>query len=427
MIQVLAMILAGGQGERLSLLVAERAKPAVPFAGRYRIIDFTLSNCINSGIYRVAVLTQYNPRSLIEHMGIGKAWDLDRSTGGLTILQPYLGRTRKGWYLGTADAIYQNLYYVEENRADQVIILGGDHIYTMRYDFMVAAHRQKNADITVGVIEVNPDEARRMGTVITDRNDRIVGFEEKAEHPKSNLASMGIYIFNKQTLMDCLEEDSGLPDSKHDFGRDIVPRNLEKYRIQAHHFRGYWRDVGTIQAYWQANMDLIVDLPDFNLYDPETLVRTVSQDAPPAKIGPRAHVSRSLVSDGCIINGRVENSVLSPGVYVEEGASVVDSVVFNEALIDRHSAANRTIVDKYAWIGEGAVVGLGDNDTPNIDEPDHLRTGITLVGKGARVPAGATVGRNCKIGCWVEPGDFAANFVPSGASIETKKPRLHRV
>lgn len=421
------MILAGGSGERLSLLVAERAKPAVPFAGRYRIIDFTLSNCVNSGIYRVAVLTQYNPRSLMDHLGIGRPWDLDRASGGLTVLQPYISRSRKGWYLGTADAIYQNLYYIEDNKADQVIILGGDHIYTMRYDYMVAAHRQKNADITVGVIEVDPAEASRLGTVITDRNDRIIGFEEKAEHPKSNLGSMGIYVFNKQVLIDCLEEDSRLASSKHDFGRDVLPRNLEKYKIFAYHFHGYWRDVGTIEAYWQANMDLIVDLPEFNLYDPETAVRTVFQDAPPAKVGPHAHISRSLISDGCIINGKVENSVLSPGVYVEEGAVVVDSIIFNEATIDRHSSANRAIVDKYAWIGEGAMVGMSDDYTPSFDEPDHLRSGITLVGKGARVPAGAGVGRNCKIGCWVEPSDYTGNSIPSGASVESKKNRRHRV
>ncbi|MBI4332727.1 MAG: glucose-1-phosphate adenylyltransferase [Chloroflexi bacterium] len=421
------MILAGGSGERLSLLVAERAKPAVPFAGRYRIIDFTLSNCVNSGIFRVAVLTQYNPRSLVDHLGIGRPWDLDRASGGLTVLQPYLSRTRKGWYLGTADAIYQNLYYVEDNRVDQVVILGGDHIYTMRYDYMVAAHRQKNADVTVGVIEVKPEDAGRMGTVVTDRNDRIVGFEEKVENPKTNLASMGIYVFNKQTLIDCLEEDSKLASSKHDFGRDILPRNLEKCKIFAYHFHGYWRDVGTVEAYWQANMDLIVDLPDFNLYDPENTVRTVYLDAPPAKAGPNARISRSLISHGCIINGRVENSVLSPGVYVEEGASVVDSVIFDEATIDRHSAANRAIVDKYAWIGEGAIVGAGDDLTPSFDEPDHLHSGITLVGKGARVPAGTTVGRNCKIGCWVEPGDYAGNVVPSGGCIESKKARRHRV
>lgn len=421
------MILAGGQGERLSLLVAERAKPAVPFAGRYRIIDFTLSNCVNSGIFRVAVLTQYNPRSLVDHLGIGKAWDLDRANGGLTVLQPYISRTRKGWYQGTADSIYQNLYYVEDNRADQVIILGGDHIYTMRYDYMIAAHRQKNADITVGVIEVNPEEATRMGTVVTDRTDRIIGFEEKVEHPKSNLASMGIYIFNKQALIDCLEEDNRLPSSKHDFGRDILPRNLDKYKTYAYHYHGYWRDVGTIEAYWQANMDLIVDLPDFDLYDPETTVRTVFQDAPPAKIGPNAHISRSLVSHGCIVNGRVENSVLSPGVYVEDGATVSDSVIFNEATIDKRALVRRAIVDKYSWIGEGAAIGVGDDCVPNFDEPDHLRTGITLIGKGARVPAGTQVGRNCKVGPWVEPGDYAGPLLPGGASVTSTKIRRYRV
>jgi glucose-1-phosphate adenylyltransferase len=345
----------------------------------------------------------------------------------MTVLQPYLGRNRKGWYQGTADAIYQNLYYVEDNKADQVLILAGDHIYTMRYDHMVAFHRRKNADITVGVVEVPLEEASRYGTLLLDRQDRVVAFEEKVKEPKSNLASMGIYVFNKQTLIDCLEEDAALPSSKHDFGGDVLPRNLQKCKIYGYRFHGYWRDVGTLEAYWQANMDLIVDLPDFNLYDPETSVRTVSEDAPPAKIGPTAHISRSLISSGCIINGTVENSVLSPGVYVEAGASVIDSIIFNDTIVESNAIVHRSIVDKQVWIGPGSHVGFGDDNTPNFDEPDHLCTGLTLVGKGARIPAGVKVGRNCKIGCWVDSDNFTSDFVPSGASIEPKISRHHRV
>lgn len=427
MTRVLAMILAGGIGDRLSILAAERAKPAVPFAGKYRIIDFALSNCVNAGINKVAVLTQYNPRSLMQHLGIGKPWDLDRTNGGIDILQPYLGRSGTGWYHGTADAIYQNLYFVAESSADHVLILAGDHVYTMHYDAMINFHRQKNADITVGVVEVPMSEASRFGTVLPDRNDRIIGFDEKVKEPRSNLASMGIYVFNKQVLINCLEADAEKANSKHDFGGDIIPGNLDKYNIFAHKFSGYWRDVGTIEAYWKANMDLIVDLPEFNLYDPAIPVRTTSLDVPPAKIGPNAHVNRSLISAGCIVNGSVVNSILSSQVYVETGARVVDSIIFSEAMIEKDSIINRSIIDKQVWVGPGSFIGYGEDYSINFEEPDFLNTGITLVGKGAKIPPGTKIGRNCKINGWVDAGDFSGDFIPSGATIKSRKNRRYRV
>jgi len=423
--RVLALILAGGAGERLSVLAAERAKPAVPFGGKYRIIDFVLSNCVNSGLRNVAVLTQFNPRSLAQHIGIGRPWDLDRSTGGVVLLQPYLSRAEHDWYKGTADAVYQNLYFVEEQKADEVLILAGDHIYIMRYDYMVNAHRSRGADITVGVTEVPASEASRFGIVTLDRSERVVGFQEKPREPKSNLASMGIYVFNKSVLISCLEK--GAQKNAYDFGRDIIPASIGKYRIFGYRFNDYWRDVGTVESYWQANMDLIVDLPELNLYGPDFDLRTVPRNLPPVKLGPRAHVVRSLVSDGCIINGRVENSVLSPAVYVEEGAVIRDSIVFEDATIERDAVVNRSIIDKQVWIGDGAQIGYGDDTTPNQEDPQLLASGLTLIGKGAKVPKGVKIGRNCKIGCWVEEDDYPSDFIASGSSVGKKVPRRHQV
>jgi glucose-1-phosphate adenylyltransferase len=416
------MILAGGVGDRLSILSAVRAKPAVPFAGRYRIIDFCLSNCANSGIYKVAVLTQYNPRSLAGHIGVGRPWDLDRINGGVTLLQPFQGRGREGWYRGTADAIYQNLDFVQEQRLDQVLVLSGDHIYTMRYDHMVLWHRQKNADITVGVVEVPQEEISRFGILTLDDADRIVNFREKPRNSQSSLASMGIYVFNRDTLIQCLEE-SARKARGYDFGRDIIPSVLDRHRVFGYKFQGYWRDVGTVEAYWQASMDLLADLPSLDLYDPDLPIRANLSHMPPVKVGPEAQISRSLISNGCIINGEVRNSVLSPGVYVEFGARVVDSVIFADAFVGRDAIVERSIIDKNVWLGPGCHIGYGDDYTPNLEEPRYINTGISLVGKKARIPAGTRIGRNCKIGCWVEMTDFDTDFVPSGASVGPKTPR----
>lgn len=426
--KVSATILAGGTGDRLSILSAERAKPAVPFGGKYRIIDFTLSNCVNSGIYKVGILTQYNPRSLVEHIGIGRPWDLDRGwLKGMMLLQPYLSRSGRDWYKGTADAIYQNLYFIEEQRVDEVLILAGDHVYTMRYDHMITSHRQRNADITIAVTEVPWEDVPRFGTVILDHSERVVGFEEKVKQPKTNLASMGVYVFNKHVLMECLEGDAPREDSAHDFGKDILPQALGRYQIYGYRFRGYWRDVGTIESYWQANMDLIVDLPQLNLYDPETMVHTVAEDTPPAKIGPHAQINRSLICNGAIVNGRLENSVISPSVYIEEGAHIKDSVIFSHTIICRDSFIHRAIIDKQVWVGPGCHIGWGEDYSPNAEEPNHLYTGITVLGKGAKVPPGTKIGRNCRIGCWIEKDDYPSDFIPSGKSIDRKTPRRFRI
>ena len=419
--RVVALILAGGRGERLSILSEERAKPAVVFAGKYRIIDFTLSSVVHSGIDRVALLTQYRPRSLNQHIGIGKPWDLDRMGGGVFLLQPYEARFNGGWYRGTADAVYQNLYFVEESRADQVLILSGDHIYHMHYNEMVAFHREKEAECTVGVVEVPMHEASRYGMLELDEDGRIVDFQEKPRKHKSNTASMGIYVFNREILMEKLKEDAKRPDSSHDFGRDIIPTMMGEYAVYGYRFDGYWRDVGTVQSYWEANMDLVSDLPQLNLYDRDHPLLTRTQNRPPSKSGPRAHITRSLVCNGCIVNGTVYNSILSPGVYIEEGAMVEESILFDDCHVERGAHINRSILDKEVRVGRDARVGWGDNDCPNEDEPDHLNTGITIVGKRAYVPPATRIGRNCKVYPDTSSSLYLSDSVPGGKTVGKKQ------
>ncbi len=420
--RVLALILAGGQGDRLSILSEQRAKPAVIFGGKYRIIDFALSNCVNSGITKVGVLTQYRPRSLNDHIRTGRPWDLDREGGGVWLLQPYLGREISDWYRGTADAVYQNLFFVEESDVDEVLILAGDHVYTMRYDALIRWHRAKGADVTVPVYNVPLAEASRYGILTLDEDQRVIEFEEKPPQPKSTLASTGIYVFNKDVLMERLQADAAREDSTHDFGRDILPAMIGSYRVYGYYLTGYWRDVGTIDSYWQANMDLLVDLPELDLYNPETAIRTREPRYPPAKIGPRAYISRSLINSGDIINGHVEHSVISPGVYIEDGAVVRDSIVFDGCRIERGAVVERAILDKEIYVAEGCVVGGTDDYTPNKERPDLLSSGITIVGKRARLPAGVQIGRNCIIGPGVREDDFPGLWIPSGETIRTRRP-----
>jgi len=420
--KVIALILAGGQGDRLSVLSEERAKPAVIYGGRYRIIDFTLSNCVNSGITRVGVLTQYRPRSLNDHIGSGRPWDLDRQGGGVSLLQPYLGREISDWYRGTADAVYQNLYFIEESKADLVLILAGDHVYKMNYDELLDHHRAKGADVTIPVCEVPWEEASRFGILTLDEDDRIVRFEEKPAQPHSNLISMGIYVFTKDTLMKALVEDAEREDSDHDFGRDVIPQTMEDgvSRVYGYRFHGYWRDVGTIESYFQANMDLLDDLPDLNLYDPETRIRTRVTGYPPAKIGRRAYMSQSLLDLGCIVLGHVEHSVLSPGVYVEEGAVIRDSIIFDDTYIEAGAIIERSIVDKEVRVGKNAYIGYGDDFVPNRERPDIVNCGISIVGKRAQIPGCTRIGRNCVIGPGVTAKGIEDSYIPSGTTLRLR-------
>jgi len=390
MANAFAVIMAGGSSEHLSVLTETRAEPAVPFGGKFRLIDFPLSNCVNSGIYNVAVLTQYKPRSLNDHIGIGKPWDLDRATGGLRLLQPYRGGPYGDWQQGTADAVRRNLDFVLQQNEEHVLILAGDHIYLMNYQPMLRQHIQSGADLTVAVRRVNSHETHRYGIVTVGADDRIIEFREKPRHSQETLASMGIYVFRKSALVELLSEGKYV-----DFGRDVLPAMVKQQgAVRAYQFPGYWADVGNVHAYWEANMSLLAEDPALNLYDQDWVVHTRSEERAPSKIGANAQVGGSLISNGCRIEGTVERSVLSPGVYVAEGAIVRDSVILYDAIVEAGAVVDRSIVDKRAVIGAGARVGAGDDNQPNSALPRVLNTGLTLIGEKSVVPAEWTLGRN---------------------------------
>ncbi len=414
--RVLAMIMAGGASESLSELTATRSEPAIPFGGKFRIIDFTLSNCVNSDIFSVALLTQYMPRSLNEHVGVGKPWDLDRSQGGVRLLQPYIGRGGSGgWQRGTADAIRYHLDFIQEQRVDTVLILAGDHVYKMDYRPMLRFHEEQKADVTVAVRRVSPFETHRFGIVSLDAENRVVHFEEKPRRAPSTLASMGIYVFSCQTLIACLTEESD--PQRLDFGRDVLPSIIRSHRVLAYPWEGYWADIGTLQAYWEANMALLGESPALDLYDPEWVIHTRSEERPPAKIGPRAQVAGNLLSNGCIVEGVVERCVISPGVYVSEEAMIRDSIVMNDTWVGPGAQIDRAVIDKDVRVGEGAIVGHGDDNTPNQELPNALNTGLTIIGKGARLPTDARLGRNVVIRAFRQEGDLAGVAVESGRTV----------
>jgi glucose-1-phosphate adenylyltransferase len=416
-----AIILAGGEGTRLATLTAKRAKPAVPFAGKYRIIDFTLSNCVNSNIFDVLVLTQYRPHSLIDHIGKGRPWDLDRSfTGGVQILQPYKGRLDTDWYAGTADAVTQNLNFISRGRPEYVLILSGDHIYQMDYDALTDWHREKGADMTICTLRVPLDEASRYGILDTDDSYRVRAFVEKPKNPPSNLASMGIYIFNYSVLEDLLKSDQKNKTSSHDFGKDIIPAMIQQdMKVFAYPYGGYWVDVGTIDAYWEAHMDLLGTPPSLNLNDRTWVIHTLSEERPPVHVQTGAMIRNSLITNGCVIGegAVVERSILSPGVHIGPGAVVRDSIILNDAYVEGGATVERCIIDKFAVIGHNANVGQIQN----------VGLGITCVGKGSRVPAGYTVGHGSILGTDLEDRDFRPyadnKIVPAGTMIgyEPKK------
>jgi glucose-1-phosphate adenylyltransferase len=411
----MALILAGGEGERLSILSAVRAKPAVPFGGKYRIIDFSLSNCVNSDIDDVLVLTQYNPHSLNDHIGMGRPWDLDRNRGGVKLLQPYISRGRVAeWYRGTADAVLRNMNVIERSTADTIVVLAGDHIYKMDYQPFVQAHRRHRADVTIAVRRVPLADATRMGILAMDDADRVTEWQEKPKQPKSDLASMGVYVFTKRALRRWLQEDLV------DFGGNVVPAMLDAgARVFGYRFSGYWQDVGTIQSYWEANLALLEDRPELDLYDKDWVIHTKSEERAPAKVGATAQIHRSLISHGCVIDGTVVNSVLSPGVRVDVGAVVRDSIVMFDSVIRAGAVVDRAILDKEVVVGQGAIVGEGPYDSPpNRQEPGRLNSGITVVGKQAIVPRGTRLGRNVKVGAGAKSSDYKTRVVRSGSSVD---------
>ena len=361
--EMIAMLLAGGQGSRLGVLTEKVAKPAVAFGGKYRIIDFPLSNCINSGIDTVGVLTQYQPLRLNTHIGIGIPWDLDRNEGGVTVLPPYEKSTSSEWYTGTANAIFQNMDYMEQYNPDYVLILSGDHIYKMDYEVMLDYHKETGADATIAVIEVPMKEASRFGIMNTDDEGRIVEFEEKPENPKSNLASMGIYIFNWKLLRKMLLADMKNQDSNHDFGKDIIPTMLNDGRkLYAYKFKGYWKDVGTIDSLWEANMDLINSKNELDLNDDSWKIYTEDTTVLPQYVGPTAEIERAFINQGCVINGKVKNSVLFTGARVGEGAQIIDSVLMPGVEVEEGAVVTRALVADGVKIGKNAVVGSADSE-----------------------------------------------------------------
>ncbi|MFX0559553.1 glucose-1-phosphate adenylyltransferase [Tepidibacillus infernus] len=367
--ECIAMLLAGGEGKRLGLLTKNLAKPAVLFGGKYRIIDFALSNCANSGIDTVGVLTQYEPLVLHSYIGIGSSWDLDRRDGGVTVLPPYMEKNGAKWYKGTANSIYQNIAYIDQFQSEYVLILSGDHIYKMNYQHMLKNHIEKGADATIAVIEVPWDEASRFGIMNTDRQLRITEFEEKPQVPKNNLASMGIYIFNWNVLKEALLKDEQLHGSTHDFGKDVIPMMLKEGRkMFAYPYKGYWRDVGTIESLWKANMDLIKDQPELDLYDYQWRIYSVNSYQPPQYIAPNAQVHCSLINEGCSIYGQIEHSVLFHGVQVGKGSIIKDSVIMPNVIIEGNVVIQKSIIGEGTIIKAGSNIGTINGDITLIEE-----------------------------------------------------------
>ncbi|MFA7589373.1 MAG: glucose-1-phosphate adenylyltransferase [Acholeplasmataceae bacterium] len=407
--EVLALILAGGKGTRLDILSERRSKPAMPFAGKFRIIDFCLSNCTQSGIYDIAILTQYLPLSLNEHIGSGKPWDLDRRDSSVTLLQPH-----DYWYLGTADAVLKNLQFVERRNPRYVLILSGDHIYKMDYRKMLAVHKEKKAGLTIAVQKVPQTETSRFGIISTDEDDEITNFEEKPKQTKSNLASMGIYIFNFDLLKEVLLK---VKAENLDFGHHIIPHLIknETKTSYVYRYEDYWQDVGTYDSYLDTNLSLTKDYVELDLYDPSWKIFTKSEDLPPVKMGGEAVVHNSLISNGCVIEGTVINSVLSPGVRVGKNSVIKKSVILNHALIGDYVNIERSILDKRVVVGRNTVIGYGDDYTPNQDKPDLLQSGITVIEKNTVIPSDLKIGRNCRI---FRTANFKANIIKSGSTLK---------
>jgi glucose-1-phosphate adenylyltransferase len=411
-----AVILAGGEGSRLGMLTAKRAKPAVPFAGKYRIIDFPLSNCVNSGIFDVMILTQYRPQSLIEHVGSGAPWDLNRDfTGGIKILSPYKARNDSDWFAGTADAVQQTFTFIKKDNPELILILSGDHIYTMDYEPMITFHMDKRADLTMGMIKVTMEEAPRFGILTTDKNYKVSSFVEKPADPPSDHANMGVYLFSRDLLDKILWEDHFRQDSTHDFGKDIIPRLIKsKAKVYAFPYTGYWMDVGTLSSYWQAHMDLLSPSPPLKLYNRNWVIHTRTEERPPARFPGRGSIYASMLCDGCFIEegAVVESSVLSPGVIVRTGAVVRESVVATDSVIEGGAVVERAVLDKRVRIEQNARVGWGVAEK-------SIR--IALVGKNSVVPAGYVIEPEAEVGTDVIASDYHSTVLRAGETIQTRR------
>lgn len=412
---MIAMLLAGGQGSRLGVLTQKVAKPAVAFGGKYRIIDFPLSNCINSGVDTVGVLTQYQPLRLNTHIGIGIPWDLDRNVGGVTVLPPYEKSKGSDWYTGTANAIYQNMEYMEQYNPEYVLILSGDHIYKMDYEVMLEYHKANNADVTIAAMPVPIEEASRFGIVITDDTNRITEFEEKPANPRSNLASMGIYIFTWKLLREALIRMKDVPHC--DFGKHILPECLEQgERLFAYEYNGYWKDVGTLGSYWEANMELIDIIPEFNLYEEFWKIYTKSDAVPPLYVSREGFIERSIVCGNSNIEGTVINSVIGAGVFVGKGAVVRDSIIMKNTVIGAGCQVDRSIIAEEVKVGENCILGVGEN-IPNKVNPKVYSFGLVTIGENSVIPPGVQIGLNTAISGATEIGDYPSGMLGSGETL----------
>ena len=413
--EMIAMLLAGGQGSRLGVLTSKVAKPAVAFGGKYRIIDFPLSNCINSGIDTVGVLTQYQPLRLNSHIGIGIPWDLDRNVGGVTVLPPYEKSTSSEWYTGTANAIYQNLEYMEQYNPEYVLILSGDHIYKMDYKIMLDYHKANNADITIAAMPVPIEEASRFGIVVTDSDNRITEFEEKPANPKSNLASMGIYIFSWKVLKDALiklKDQNGC-----DFGKHVIPYCFENNkRIFAYEYNGYWKDVGTLSSYWEANMELVDIIPVFNLYEEFWKIYTKTDAIPPQYVSSEGFIEKSIIGDGAEIYGKIFNSVIGSGVVIEEGAEVRDSIIMQDTVIGKNSKVYKSIIAEEVSIGDNVELGIGD-EAENVLNPKIYNSGLVTIGECSVIPDNVKIGKNTAISGVTTLEDYKDGALASGGVI----------
>lgn len=413
--EMIAMLLAGGQGSRLGVLTSKLAKPAVAFGGKYKIIDFPLSNCINSGIDTVGVLTQYRPLRLNQHIGIGIPWDLDRNIGGVTVLPPYEKSNNSEWYTGTANAIYQNIEFIDYYNPDYVLILSGDHIYKMDYEHMLEYHKSMNADVTLATYQVPWEEASRFGVVITNDDGIISEFEEKPENPRSNKASMGIYIFNWKILREALVTMKDQPGC--DFGKHIIPYCHENdNKICAYDFKGYWKDVGTLGSYWEANMELVDIVPEFNLYEEFWKIYTKTDAIPPQYIDESAKVTRCIIGEGTEIYGTVENSVIGSCVTIGEGAVVKDSIIMNGVTIEAGAYIEKGIIAENVKVGANAKLGVGE-EAVNEMKPNIYAFGLVTIGENSVIPEGVTIGKNTAIFGDTDPSDYPDGQLPSGGSI----------
>ncbi len=410
--EMIAMLLAGGQGSRLGVLTEDVAKPAVSFGGKYRIIDFPLSNCINSGVDTVGVLTQYQPLRLNSHIGIGMPWDLDRNNGGVMVLPPYESIENTDWYTGTANAIYQNIRYIENYDPDYVLILSGDHIYKMDYESMLDFHKDNKSDVTIAVMPVPMEEASRFGIMIADSEHRINEFEEKPEKPRSNLASMGIYIFSWPVLKDALlslKNQSGL-----DFGKHIIPYCHDKgMRLFAYEFTGYWKDVGTLSSYWEANMELVDLIPEFNLYEEYWKVYTQSDNIEPQYLSADAVVERSIIGEGTEVYGEVHHSVIGTGVTIGKGTVVRDSIIMKDTYLGDNVDVNHAIIAECCKIGDNVKIGVGEFAPSKLNEKIY-NADLAVIGERSVIPSNVSIGKNTAISGVTEPSDYEDGLLPSG-------------